>query len=96
MRFELVCEALKSAFWRERPKRGVVLHSDRGSQYASVDYQNLLKSFGMSQSMSRPGNAWDNAPMESFFDSLKTELIDNRVFESLSEAKSAVFSFIIV
>ena len=94
MRVELVSEALKSAFWREWPERDLLLHSDRGSQYASEEYQNLVKSFGMIQSMSRRGNCWDNAPIESFFDSLKTELIDNRIFETLSEAKSAVFEWI--
>jgi putative transposase len=94
MRVELVSEALASAYWRERPEKGMLLHSDRGSQYASDDYRNLIKSFDMTQSMSRRGNCWDNAPMESFFDSLKTELIGNRVFEDLNMAKSTVFEWI--
>ncbi len=72
MRTELVSEALLSAYWRERPEKGLLLHSDRGSQYASDTYRTLIKSINMTQSMSRRGDCWDNAPMESFFDSLKT------------------------
>lgn len=94
MRVELVSEALTSAYWRERPEMGVLLHSDRGSQYASDDYRKLMKSLGMIQSMSRRGNCWDNAPMESFFDSLKTELIGNKIFEDINEAKSKIFEWI--
>ena len=94
MRVSLVSNALTSAFWRERPSHGLLLHSDRGSQYASDDYRRLLKSFGMNQSMSRRGNCWDNAPMESFFDTLKTELIGERVFEDINEARSTIFEWI--
>ncbi len=94
MRVELVSDALTSAFWRERPVHGLLVHSDRGSQYASEDYRTLTKSFGMIQSMSRRGNCWDNAPMESFFDTLKTELIDNRIFEDINEARSTIFEWI--
>ncbi len=94
MRVELVSEALTSAYWRERPEKGLLLHSDRGSQYASDDYRRLIKSFHMTQSMSRRGDCWDNAPMESFFDSLKTELIENRTFEDVQEAKTTIFEWI--
>jgi len=94
MRVGLVSNALTSAFFRERPGAGLLLHSDRGSQYASDDYRTLVKSFGMIQSMSRRGNCWDNAPMESFFDTLKTELIDNRIFEDIHEARSTIFEWI--
>jgi putative transposase len=94
MRVELVSEALTSAYWRERPEKGLLLHSDRGSQYASDDYRRLIKSFHMIQSMSRRGDCWDNAPMESFFDTLKTELIDNRIFEDIDEAKTMIFEWI--
>ena len=94
MRVGLVTNALTSAFWRERPKHGLLLHSDQGSQYASDDYRQKLQSFGMIQSMSGRGNCWDNAPMESFFDTLKTELIDGRIFENVNEARSVVFEWI--
>lgn len=94
MRIELVTEALSSAYWRERPEKDLLLHSDRGSQYASEDYRRQIKSFHMIQSMSRRGNCWDNAPMESFFDTLKTELIDNHVFEDVHEAKRIIFEWI--
>lgn len=94
MRIELVSEALSSAYWRERPERGLLLHSDRGSQYASDGYRSLVKSFNMIQSMSRRGDCWDNAPMESFFNSLKTELVDNCVFEDVHEAKTKIFEWI--
>lgn len=77
-----------------RLKNGLLLHSDRGSQYASDDYRNLIKSFQMVQSMSRRGNCWDNAPMERFFDTLKTELIDNQIFEDVHEAKTIIFEWI--
>lgn len=94
MRAPLVSEALASAYWRERPGKDLLLHSDRGSQYASDAYRGLIKSFKMIQSMSRRGDCWDNAPMESFFDTLKTELVDNRIFEDVHEAKTAIFEWI--
>jgi transposase InsO family protein len=94
MRVELVSEALTSAYLRERPEKGLLLHSDRGSQYASDDYRRQIKSFKMIQSMSRRGDCFDNAPIESFFDTLKTELIENRIFEDVHEAKSTIFEWI--
>ena len=68
---ELVIEALNMAIKNRRPGRGLILHSDRGSQYASLDYQQLLWQHGIICSMSRKGNCWDNAPMESFFQHVK-------------------------
>jgi putative transposase len=73
MSAQLVCDALQMAYWRRRPKPGLLMHSDRGSQYASDSYRKLIKQFRMTQSMSRKGNCWDNAPMESFFKTLKVE-----------------------
>ena len=70
---ELVCRALKSAYWRRKPAAGLIMHSDRGSQYASEEHWQVLKDYGMIQSMSRRANCWDNAPMESFFKTLKVE-----------------------
>ena len=94
MREELVSHALSSAFFREHPATGLLLHSDRGSQYSSDAYQKLATSYGMVQSMSRKGNCWDNAPMESFFDSLKTEGVGDKIFTSAQEAKSFIFEWV--
>jgi putative transposase len=94
MREELVHEALRSAYWRERPNKGLLLHSDRGSQYSAEGYRKLATSYGMIQSMSRKGNCWDNAPMESFFDTLKTEAIGNIIFTSAQEAMRVIFEWI--
>jgi transposase InsO family protein len=90
---ELVLRALGSAIERRRPEPGLLHHSDRGAQYASGDYQELLASRGMLPSMSRKGNCWDNAVMESFFSTLKAEL-PQAVFESRTAARSAVFDYI--
>ena len=70
---DLVCQALKSAYWQRKPAAGLIMHSDRGSQYASTSYRQLIKGYRMSQSMSRRANCWDNAAMESFFKTLKVE-----------------------
>ena len=73
MKAALVCDALRMAIWLRRPPPGLIVHSDRGSQYASKAYRNLLKVYGFIGSMSRLGNCWDNAVAESFFGSLKQE-----------------------
>jgi transposase InsO family protein len=73
MRASLVCDALTSAYWSRKPEAGLVMHSDRGSQYASEAHCRLLDEYGMVQSMSRRGSCWDNAAMESFFKTLKVE-----------------------
>ena len=65
MKADLVCDALKMAIWQRKPKRGLVVHSDRGSQYASHDYRKMLNLYGCVGSMSRKGNCWDNAVAES-------------------------------
>ena len=70
---DLVCQALKSAYWQHKPAAGLIMHSDRGSQNASTSYRQLIKDYRMSQSMSRRANCWDNAAMESFFKTLKVE-----------------------
>ena len=90
----IVLEALDSALQLRRPPHGLVHHSDRGSQYASDDYQKTLLAAGVTCSMSRKGNCWDNAPAESFFATLKKELIHQRHFRTRAEAKSAIFEFI--
>jgi transposase InsO family protein len=66
MQTSLCIRALQMAFWRRKPERGLLHHSDRGSQYASYDYRKHLAIMGMEQSMSRKGNCWDNAPTERF------------------------------
>lgn len=94
MRAELVNDALIMALWKRKPPRGLMWHSDRGSQYASDSHRALLKDHGIIQSMSRKGNCWDNAVSESFFHSLKVELIHGSSFETRQEAKRAIFEYI--
>ena len=89
----LPLEALENAVRRRRPGRGLLHHSDRGSQYTCEDYRDRLAELGMTASMSRKGNCFDNAVVESFFDSLKTE-IDQQVFESREQARQRLFDYI--
>jgi len=91
---ELVIQALKQAIGRERPSKGLIHHSDRGVQYASHAYQDLLRENGFIPSMSRKGNCYDNAPAESFFSTLKNELIHLHRFKTRDEAKQAIFDYI--
>jgi transposase InsO family protein len=79
---------------RRNPVEGLIHHSDRGSQDASKAYQNLLKKHGITASMSRKGNCYDNACMESFFGTLKTELIYFCGYKSRQEAKSSIFEYV--
>jgi len=90
----LVLEALRDAVGRRVPDAGLLHHSDRGSQYASGDYQDALAERGITCSMSRKGNCWDNAVAESFFATLKTECIYPRRFATRAEAREAIFYFI--
>jgi len=92
----LVLNALRGALLQRKPEQGLVCHSDRGSQYASGDYQSLLAEAGALCSMSRKGNCYDNAPVESFFASMKRELVHRRSFATHQEARSAVFEWIAV
>ena len=94
MTADLVVDALQMARWRRRPDKGLLVHSDRGSQYASGRFQTMLKDHGYIGSMSRKGNCWDNAPAESFFHTLKTELIHHCRFETREEAKQEIFEYI--
>lgn len=89
----LALRALDMAAQRRRPPRGLIHHSDRGSQYASRDYQKRLKKYGMICSMSRKGNCWDNAPMESWFHTLKVELVQDEKFRTRREAMAAIFEY---
>src|SRR5208283_441421 len=90
----LTLEALRMALALRVPAAGLVHHSDRGSQYASFDYQKLLEVHGIRCSMSRRGNCLDNAPVESFFGTLKNEHVHHCDFGSVAEAKAAVIEYI--
>jgi putative transposase len=90
----LVVDALEMAIARRLPAEGLVAHSDRGSQYASEHYQRTLASHGITCSMSRRANCWDNAPMESFFASLKKELVHHEDYVTREEARASLFAFI--
>ena len=90
----LVVDALEMAVSRRLPGAGLVAHSDRGSQYASEHYRRVLAGHGITCSMSRRANCWDNAPMESFFASLKEELVHGEVFGTRAEARAALFEYI--
>ncbi len=91
---QLVTNALSMAFKRRDIEPGLIIHSDRGVQYRSQKYIDYMKQKGCKPSMSRKGNCWDNAPMESFFSRLKVELIYAEQFESINEAKSGIFEYI--
>ena len=90
----LVLEALRAAVGRRVPNAGLLHHSDRGSQYASGDYQDALDDLGVVCSMSRKGNCWDNAVAESFFATLKTECVYPRRFATRADARETIFEFI--
>ena len=91
---ELANDALMMAIWKRKPPRGLMVHSDRGSQYASDLYQKSIKEHGFICSMSRKGNCWDNAPSESFFHTLKTELTHHRRYQAREEARQDIFEYI--
>jgi putative transposase len=94
MRAELCCAALEMALGCRGPVPGLIHHSDRGSQYAGGDYRKLIKKAKLTQSMSRKGECLDNAPMESFFASLKKELVHRQKFRTRAQAKAAIFEYI--
>ena len=90
----LVMSALTAAYWKKKPQSGLLHHSDRGSQYCSAAYRALQASYGMQTSMSRKGNCWDNAPMESFFGTLKTESLHHYRFKTRANARRVIFEYI--
>jgi putative transposase len=91
---KLALDALRMALAQRRPQRGLIHHSDRGSQYASGDYQRLLATNGIVGSMSRRGDCWDNAVAESFFASLKLELVYQVQWQTRAEARTAIFEYL--
>jgi putative transposase len=94
MTAQLVADALLMAVWRRGKARELLHHSDRGSQYSSEQFQRLMTDSGIVCSMSRSGNVWDNAAMESFFSSLKTERTARKTYRTRNEAKADVFDYI--
>ena len=90
----LITDALRMAFHRRDVEPGLIIHSDRGVQYRAQKYIDFMRCHGAIPSMSRKGNCWDNAPMESFFSRLKVELIYPQQFHSIEEAKSSIFEYI--
>lgn len=94
MKAQLVCDALKMAIGQRRPQEGLICHSDRGSQYASRRYRRLLEVYGYEGSMSRKGDCWDNAVVESFFGTLKQERVQWRHYQTRHEAQQDVLNYI--
>jgi transposase InsO family protein len=94
MKAKLVCDALRMAIWQRRPKAGLIHHSDRGSQYASKSFRRLLSAYQLRGSMSRKGDCWDNAVVESFFGSLKQERVQWRHYQSRYEAQQDILNYI--
>lgn len=94
MKVSLVNDALKMALENRNPPKGLIWHTDRGSQYASYEHKDLLKRYGIIQSMSRKGNCHDNAVAESFFHTLKTELIHHEIYHTKEQAKRSIFEYI--
>ena len=91
---ELVSAAFRDAAGRQSPSEGLIHHSDRGRQYASYAYQELLREYGMRPSMSRSGHCYDNAYVESFFGTLKTELVHGEHYRSRLEARLSIFEYV--
>lgn len=91
---KLAINALDQAVGRERPEKGLIFHSDRGVQYAAYEYQDRLRGYGIIQSMSRRGNCYDNAYAESFFSTIKKELIYRYKFRTRAEARLAIVDYI--
>ncbi len=94
MKAQLVCYALMMTIWLRRPKAGLVVHSDRGTQYTSKAYRQLLKAHGFIGSMSRKGDCWDNSVAESFFGSLKQERVQWRYYQTRFEAQQDELQYI--
>lgn len=94
MKTSLVNDALNMAIKTRKPPKGLIWHTDRGSQYASYSHKDLLEEHSIIQSMSRKGNCWDNAVAESFFHTLKTELVYHEIYETKAQANQSIFEYI--
>jgi putative transposase len=95
MKKDIVCDALIMALFKRKFPKKIIIHSDRGSQYCSNKYRRIIKNNKLIGSMSRKGNCWDNAIAESFFHTLKTELIHLEKYKTREEAKSSIFQYIV-
>jgi putative transposase len=94
MTSELIAYALMMAIWRRGRPKSALHHSDRGSQYGSEAFKRLLAGLGIICSMSRAGNVWDNAAVESFFSSMKTERVSRKIYRTRNDARADVFDYI--
>ena len=94
LKAELVCQALVSAYWGRKPAPGLIMHTDRGSQYASKSYRDLIRDFRMTPSMSRKANCWDNSAMESFFKTLKVERVYQLRYQTRAQARLDIVDWI--
>jgi putative transposase len=94
MQPRLVKEALRMAIWKRKPAKGLIWHTDRGSQYASDSHRLLLAQHGIVQSRSRKGDCWHNAVAESFFHSLKTEPVHHETYPTRMAATQSIFEYI--
>jgi transposase InsO family protein len=94
MKAQLVCDALHMAMFKRGMPKGVLIHSDKGSQYCSKEFQNLVTKYDLTSSMSGTGCCYDNAACESFFGTLKVELINDENYRTREEAKSSTFEYI--
>jgi len=94
LRQSLVSQAVEQAIQTRRPQPGLICHSDRGSQYCAGNYRRYLHQHGLQSSMSRRGNCYDNAPMESFWGALKTELVYQNRFETRQQAIAQITEYI--
>lgn len=90
----LVIDAMRMAIWKQKPSKGLIFHSDRGSQYCSKDFKEYIAGHKILGSMSRKGNCWDNAVAESFFGSLKKELVHSRNYKTREEARADIVEYI--
>lgn len=91
---DLVCDALMMALFKRKFPQGMIVHSDRGSQYCSRKYKKIIKNNRLIGSMSRKGNCWGNAIAESFFHTLKVELTHNNHYSTRNEARQSIFQYI--
>ena len=94
MKAKLVNDASTMAIWARKPPKGLIWHSDQGRQYCAKSHRSIIKDHGIKQSMSRKGNCWDNATSESFFSTLKGQLVELNSFADQAEAKTAIFEYI--
>jgi len=94
MKTELVLDALKKAYDARKPGKGLIIHSDQGSQFGSDNFRDYIKGYEFNQSMSRRGNCWDNACVESFFRLLKVEELNDYSFHNIEEVRFKVFGYI--